>query len=257
MLKKTARPSIIEVKNVSFSYNGQKVIDDVSLNIHQGDYVGLIGPNGGGKTTLLKILVGLLKPTQGSIYLFGEEISDFTQWPRIGYVAQNVVRMHQRFPVTVAEVVGMGLYGKKGFFKALNRDDHQRIQEALALVDMDRFEDRLIHTLSGGQQQRVFIARALISQPEILFLDEPTAGIDVKTQEQFYALLKSLNQQHKITLVLVSHELELVAKEVDEFACINQKLIYHGSPEAFMKGENMSHAYGEGVRLITHHHAHD
>jgi zinc transport system ATP-binding protein len=245
---------LISLDHVSFAYDQQLILDDVSFAIHKGDYVGLIGPNGGGKSTLLKIMVGLLKPDRGSVQLFGQPLSQFKAWPKLGYVAQNIVRLHTNFPATVKEVVGMGLYGKKGFFKSLNETDYAKISETLAVVDMSEFEDRLIHELSGGQQQRVYIARALVSEPEILFLDEPTAGVDVQTQENFYALLRKLNQEHHLTLILVSHELELVANEADEFACVNQKLTYHGPPAEFMNSEYMKQLYGEGLKLITHHH---
>jgi zinc transport system ATP-binding protein len=245
--------NIVEVKNVSFAYGDTEVLKDVSLNIHKGDYLAIIGPNGGGKTTLLKIMLGLLKPTQGTVNLFGQNIRDFKHWPKIGYVPQKVVRFDSQFPATVDEVVSMGLYGQKGFFKSLNNQDRVRVIESLKKVEMLEYKDKLIGNLSGGQQQRVFIARTLVSQPEILFLDEPTVGVDLKTQEDFYHLLHTLNETLDLTLVLVTHELDIVAHQATEVACINQNLIYHGSPKELMKSENLEKLYSRELNFFIHH----
>src|SRR3989338_1932967 len=246
--------NIIEVKNVSFSYGDQQVLKDISLNIHQGDYLGVIGPNGGGKTTLLKIMLGLLKPSRGTVSMFGQDICCFKHWSKIGYVPQNAVRFDTSFPATVEEIVTMGLYGKKGLFSSLNNKDKDKIREVLEQVEMTPFRKRLIGDLSGGQQQRVFIARALVSDPEVLFLDEPTVGVDVKTQENFYELLNLLNVKYNLTLILVSHELDIVVQEATEVACINQTLVYHGAPKDFMKGDYLSKLYGKELKFIVHDH---
>lgn len=246
--------NIIEIENVSFRYGDHPVLTDITFNIHRGDYLGLIGPNGGGKSTLLKILVGLLKPTSGSVKIFETEIQNFKDWHKIGYVAQNVVRFDTRFPATVKEIVAMGLYSKRGLLRTLTRSDLSQVMQSLKKVEMDTYADRLIGDLSGGQQQRVFIARALVSKPEILFLDEPTVGVDAKTQEGFYQLLKTLNTRDGLTLILVSHELDVVAHEATEFACINQTLSYHGTPKDFMKGDYLARLYGKGLKFIVHDH---
>jgi zinc transport system ATP-binding protein len=245
--------NIIEVKNISFAYNEQLVLKDVTFNIHKGDYLGLIGPNGGGKTTLLKLMLGLLVPKSGSISIFGQDNRNFKGWSKIGYVAQHAVQFDVNFPATVEEVVAMGLYGKKGFFHNLDKNDKAKIAEVLTNVEMLEFKNRLIGDLSGGQQQRVFIARALVSNPEVLFLDEPTAGVDVKTQENFYKFLHNLNERYDLTLVLISHDIEVMANEATEFASINQSLVYHGSPEGFMKGNYSQDAYGKYLHFIGDH----
>jgi zinc transport system ATP-binding protein len=246
--------NIIEIKNVSFSYGEEQVLKDISFNVHQGDYLGLIGPNGGGKTTLLKIILGLIKPAKGTVLLFGEDISRFKDWSKIGYVPQHAVRFDSNYPATVDEVVAMGLYGKKGLFKGLNASDKQRISEVIACVGMSKYRNRLIGDLSGGQRQRVFIARGLVSEPEVLFLDEPTAGVDVKAQDKFYKLLHELNQKYDLTLVLVSHDIEVIAAEATEFASINQKLVYHGTPEDFLKSDYLKESFGKNLHFIQHKH---
>lgn len=227
--------TIIELENVSFAYTTTDVVKDVSLCIHKGDYVGIIGPNGGGKSTLLKLMLGLLKPKKGSVKLFGTEISKFKEWYRIGYVPQKTT-IENNFPVTVEEVVLMGRFGRLGLFRFPTKKDYEIVSNALKQVDMFEFRKRQISDLSGGQQQRVFIARALATEPEIIFLDEPTVGVDVKTQKQFYNLLRSLNQELDLTLVLVSHELDVVAHEATELGYINRTMEYYGEPTEFLKG---------------------
>ena len=177
--------AIIELDRVCFSYSTEEVIKDVTLEIHKGDYVGIIGPNGGGKSTILKLMIGILKPTDGSVKLFGTDIQGFKDWEKIGYVPQKT-HIEMNFPITVEELVAMGRYGKRGLFRFPTKEDKEKTLQALKQVDMHDFKNRQISDLSGGQQQRVFIARALASEPEVIFLDEPTVGVDIKTQKQFY-----------------------------------------------------------------------
>ncbi|OGE30995.1 zinc ABC transporter ATP-binding protein [Candidatus Daviesbacteria bacterium RIFCSPHIGHO2_01_FULL_44_29] len=246
--------NILEIDNVCFNYGKEEVLHDISFNIHRGDYLGIIGPNGGGKTTLLRIVLGLIKPQCGQIRLFGQDIKNFKDWSKIGYVPQKHVDFQVKFPATVKEVVSMGRFGKRGLFKALNSEDSRHIKRALAAVNMTEYQDRLISDLSGGQQQRVFIARALAGEPQILFLDEPTAGIDFQTQEEFYALLKKLNKDLGLTLVLVSHDIGVIASEVTEVACINKKLIYYGQLQELRKKHLLDIFYGEGISHLAHQH---
>jgi zinc transport system ATP-binding protein len=227
--------TIIELETVCFSYKNEEVIKDVSLEIHKGDYVGIVGPNGGGKTTLLKLMLGLLKPNDGKVSLFGKDITTFKDWSKIGYVPQKTI-VETNFPVTVEEVVAMGRYGKIGLFHFPSAKDKAKVHQSLKQVDMLDYKDRQISDLSGGQQQRVFIARALATEPEVIFLDEPTVGVDVKTQKQFYQLLRKLNKDLELTLVLVSHELDVVAHEATELVYINRTLEYYGDPDEFLKG---------------------
>lgn len=229
--------TIIALKNVSFSYGEEPVIKNVTLNVHKGDYLGIIGPNGGGKSTLLKLMLGLLTPTKGEIELYGTPIKKFRDWSKIGYVSQQVTHIDPHFPMTVEEVVTMGRFPAIGLFRFPTKKDKAIVEEALRQVEMLAFKDRLVGDLSGGQQQRVFIARALAGQPEVIVLDEPTVGVDIKTQKQFYALLQKLNTEFHLTLVLVLHELDVVEHEATEIAVINCELVYHGVPKKFLHSD--------------------
>lgn len=246
--------NIIEVEGIDFAYNEDLVLDEVSLNIHQGDYLGVIGPNGGGKTTLIKIMLGLLNPSKGVVKMFGEDIHSFKDWWKVGYVPQKVINFDVNFPATVFEVVAMGRYGKRGLFRSITKEDKRIINECLREVEMYEYRDRIIGDLSGGQQQRVFIARALAGQPEVIFLDEPMAGVDVPAQDQFYQLLKKLNHELGLTLVFISHDIEAVVNEVTEIAFVNRKLSYDDNPKSFVK-EEMEKLYGD-KKFIHHHHKH-
>lgn len=246
--------NIIEIRDLSFAYNQERVLEGINLNVHLGDYLGIIGPNGGGKTTLLKIMLGLLKPTSGTVYLFGQDICCFKNWSKIGYVPQKAVNFDSNFPATVYEVVSMGRYGRKGLFHSLNTKDKTIVEESLRQVEMTEHKERIIGDLSGGQQQRVFIARALAAQPEVIFLDEPTVGVDVATQESFYKLLKKLNQRLDLTLVLISHDIDIVAHEATELACVNKTLIYESKPQDFFKNDGLKRLYGNQVKFIMHNH---
>lgn len=237
--------TIIQLETVCFSYTHEEVIKNVSLEIHRGDYVGIVGPNGGGKSTLLKLMLGLLTPQDGTVKLFGKELHTFTDWSTIGYVPQRT-HIEMSFPVTAEEIVAMGRYGKRGLFRFPTKEDKQKTLHALKQVDMLEYKDRQISDLSGGQQQRVFIARALASEPEIIFLDEPTVGVDVKTQKQFYELLRKLNREMNLTLVIVTHELDVVGHEATELIYINRTLEYYGNPEKFLEGEYFHELIGKG-----------
>ncbi len=217
--------NIIEVSDVSFSYGSHKILENINLNLHEGDYLGLIGPNGGGKTTLVKLMLGLLKPDKGKINMFGVPLSKFKDWNKIGYVAQKVTNFDPNFPITASEVVSLGKNSK---------EERKNVKWALEILEMQKFANRLIGQMSGGQQQRIFIARALAQKPKIIFLDEPTSGVDANSQEEFYKFIEKLNHELDITLILVSHDMEIVEKEVTEIAFVNQKLTYYNNPKEFV-----------------------
>lgn len=246
---------VIQMKDVSFSYNDHgQILKSVSFDVEQGDFLGLIGPNGGGKSTLLKLMVGILPLQQGSIKLFGKELKDFKNWSCVGYVSQKATHFDRRFPATVWEIVAMGRVARKGFFSSLNEQDNSMIHRALVDVDMLQYKDRALAELSGGQQQRIFIARALASNPCLLVLDEPTVGVDLNSQEQFYMLLQKLRKEKHLTIILVSHDIDVIATQANTFACLNQELVYHGVPEDFIKNDYMEKLYGKNLRLILHGH---
>jgi zinc transport system ATP-binding protein len=201
--------SIVTVDDVSFFYESKQVVNDLHFTVLERDFVGLIGSNGAGKTTLLKMIVGLLKPTRGEIRLFGQPISTFRDWELIGYVPQKNA-FNPLFPATVREVVMSGLYGKKNMFRRIGKTEQQKCEDALYAMRIEDLADRRIGQLSGGQQQRVFLARALINNPQLLILDEPTVGIDAETQADFFRMIRHMHQHHHITFLMVSHDMDMV-----------------------------------------------
>lgn len=245
---------LIDIKDVSFSYNGQRIVDEINLKIKRGEFLGIIGPNGSGKTTLLKIILGLLKPQRGSIQLFGQNMTTFNDWQKIGYVPQKAGSHITHFPITAEEVVAMGRINHKQLIDFTSRADQEATTSALLAVNMENHRKKLLNELSGGQEQRIFIARALVSKPELLILDEPTVGVDIDSQAKFYKLLRDLNKKLQLTLVLVSHDIDVVAHEVDEIACINCKLVCHGKPKDILKSDFMEKLYGKDLRFVIHGH---
>ncbi|MFZ5824909.1 MAG: metal ABC transporter ATP-binding protein [Bacillota bacterium] len=246
---------LVHLRDVSFGYGSGLVLDSVNLTVERGSYLGLIGPNGSGKTTLLRLVLGLLPtPRTGLIELFGTPIQKFREWWRIGYVAQKAASFNTGFPATVEEVVFTGRAPRRGLFQRFTGEDRQAVHEALTRVSMLEHKGKLIGRLSGGQQQRVFIARALVSQPELLILDEPTVGVDASAEAQFYQLLRTLRKEMGLTVILVSHDIGAVAHEVTSLACLNRKLFYHGSPDEFGTDDQLCELYGHHVHRIGHHH---
>lgn len=228
--------NIIEVSNISFSYGNEDILRDVNLSIHKGDYLGIVGSNGSGKTTLLRIILGLIKQKSGSVKLFGRDIKDFKDWSKIGYVPQKATNFDNNFPLTVFEVVLMGRYGKLGLLHSVTNVDKKIVEEALLNVEMLEYKDRQIGDLSQGQQQRVFIARALAGNPEVLFLDEPTVGIEKDVKNKFYQLLHNLNEKLKITIVIVTHDIESMASEAMHVACMKDNtLVFHKSLDSLFR----------------------
>ncbi|AIM15626.1 MULTISPECIES: metal ABC transporter ATP-binding protein [Neobacillus] len=250
--------SIIEIKNVYYQYEKDYVLENISLSIPKGAFLAIVGPNGSGKSTLLKLILGLLKVQTGKIYLFGQEQSKFKDWQKIGYVSQKANSFNTGFPATVFEVVASGLTKKMGIFKVFKKEHSAQVLAALEAVGMRDFINRNIGELSGGQQQRVFIARALVSEPELLILDEPTVGVDVENVNNFYQMLAHLNKNKGITLLMVTHDIGTVSDKVSHVACLNKHLHFHGDTNQFeqMRMEEMSKVYGHDVHLLTHHHEH-
>jgi zinc transport system ATP-binding protein len=227
---------IVEIKNVCFAYNGQTVLEGVSLDIRQGDFIAMIGPNGGGKTTLLKLILGLLKPGKGSIRVLGEPTEKASH--HIGYVPQDV-HINRSFPITAMDIVLMGKLEPNRRWARSSAQDRQEALNALKRMEIHAFANSKISELSGGQRQRVFIARALVSQPKLLLLDEPTASIDAKGQAEFYRLLETLNKD--IPILVVSHDLVAISTYVKSVACVNRRLHYHNQAE--ITGEMLEEMY--------------
>ena len=238
------RDPVIEIEDLEFSYNGRPVLTDVDLTIRRGNFTALIGPNGGGKTTLLKVMLGLLKPKRGSVRILGEPPERVVT--RVGYAPQDHGR-NPFFPISVRDVVLTGrLRGRHGWLRygREDRDAARRAMERLQILDL---RHRRLSQLSGGQRQRVFIARALVSDPEILFLDEPTASVDAALQTEFYNLLKELNPT--VTILIVNHDLMVISSFVKSVACVNRTLHYHDGAEVTDEMMSMYHC---PVELVAH-----
>ncbi len=245
---------LISVENVSFHLNGLEVLQNISFTISPGDFLALIGPNGSGKTTLIRIILGILKPTGGRVIILGEEVNQFSQWRRIGYVPQKATHLDPYFPASVREVVAMGLLSQKRFPRFFSRQDEALIDRALEQVGMKPLKGRRIGGLSGGQQQRVFIARAIVNGPDVLFLDEPTAGVDAETQARFYQMLAALNQEKGLTIVLITHDIGVITKHVNKVACLNQRLFFHGTHEDFCSSSMVQELLQGEHHLVCHRH---
>ncbi|HYE60152.1 MAG TPA: metal ABC transporter ATP-binding protein [Candidatus Kapabacteria bacterium] len=243
----------IVVKDLSYSYHHDTVLNDVSFSIPYGDYVGLIGPNGGGKTTLLKILLGILPKQKGEITLFGKKSSVNGVRNDIGYVPQRVATEVQLFPATVEEVVKSGRTPGRSLVLPWGKTDQKAVEDAYMKTDIHHLRNRRIGDLSGGERQRVFIARALAGEPKLLILDEPTVGVDITTRERFAAFLGQLNTDHGLTILLVSHDIDAIAKDVKHVLCLNRSLVCHLCSEDFVKDDYLQKVYGSKATSIHHH----
>jgi len=250
--------AIIEIKDLYYRYEKESVLEDITITVPDGAFLAIVGPNGSGKSTLLKLILGLLKLQRGNIVLFGQEINKFKDWQKIGYVSQKANSFNTGFPATVFEVVSSGLTKKLGLFTFFKKEHRQRVIEALDAVGMKAFSHRNIGELSGGQQQRVFIARALVSEPKLLILDEPTVGVDVENVHSFYEMLGDLNSSRGITLLLVTHDIGTISDKVTHVACLNKHLHFHGNTEEFeqVSRNGLSKVYGHDVHVLAHNHEH-
>lgn len=239
--------AVIEVERVSFTYDGPLVLEDVTFSIHERDFVCLVGPNGGGKTTLLKLMLGLLPPTRGTVRVFGQ--APATVRRRLGYVPQHA-QFDPQFPATALDVVLLGRLGIGPSWGPARRADRQAAEAALEEVGLAALGGRPLSALSGGQRQRVLIARALASAPELLLLDEPTASLDLLVQGDFFDLLHRLNR--RLTVVLVSHDVGFVSQHVQTVVCVSRTVAVHATRE--LDGMKINDLYGAPVRFVHHRH---
>jgi len=247
---------IFDVKNISFRVRGIEILSSVSLEIFNGEYIAIIGPNGGGKTTLIRMLLGLETPSSGEVKIFGKKLKNFKEWHKIGYVPQRASLVDENFPATVEDIVKMGRVAKRGVFARFGKEDAKAVEDSLIKMDILHLKDKMIGTLSGGQRQRAMIARALASSPEILILDEPNTGVDIVSQKRFYSLLSKLNKEEKITIVFITHDIGVIADDIGRLFTINQKAIVCNNPKEAMSCEEMSLLYGIDAHLI-HNHKHE
>lgn len=241
---------IIDVKNLTY----KDILQDISFEILRGEYIAIIGPNGGGKSTLMKLLLGLINPNSGNIKLFGTKQSSFKQYYKIGYVPQRATLIDTSFPITVQEVINLGLAYKSSLFSRISKNDYSKIESIMEKIEITDLRNRRISELSGGQRQRVMIARALISNPEILILDEPNTGVDTHSQAKFYELLKKLNKEDNITILFVTHDLGVIVNDIKRVLCINQTLLSCHTPNEILNNKQMSKLYGIDTNIVCHHH---
>lgn len=231
---------LIELENIVAGYDDQTVLNRVNLSIRSEDFIGIIGPNGGGKTTLLKVILGLLKPFSGEVRYLVPKQNLF------GYLPQNS-RIDQRFPINVTEVVLSGLMSKKGLYKSYTKSDKQFAHSLLDKYGLKDYKESAIGELSGGQMQRVFLCRAIISNPRILILDEPMTYVDSSFEQEFYSILKELNKQ--LSIVMVSHDLGTICSHVKTIACVNREVHYHHSN---LITDEQLQAYNCPIELLSH-----
>jgi zinc transport system ATP-binding protein len=220
---------LIQAEGLTFGYTDERVLIDVDIAVRPGEFVALVGPNGSGKSTLLQLLLGSLRPDGGRVRLFGRPPHEVTDRGRLGFVPQRPV-LASEMPATVAEIVAAGRLARRGWWRPLTRADHQAITHALTSVGLEQMADRPVNELSGGQQQRAFIARAFASEPDLLVLDEPTAGVDAESQLRFRDSLLHLIREHGGGVLLVSHELAAVADDVDRVVVLKGRVLFDGAP---------------------------
>ncbi|MBI4312479.1 MAG: metal ABC transporter ATP-binding protein [Chloroflexi bacterium] len=247
---------VLDFQHAWFNFGNEPVLEDITFSVRRGDFVAILGPNGSGKTTLLRLALGLARPTRGSVLLLGQPPDRLRSWQKVGYVPQMAEGVQGRFPATLDEIVGQGLY--RGFAPlAFWRSPHQeRVHQALEAVGLGDLRHRRISELSVGQQQRALIARALVRQAELLILDEPIAGVDTAGQEHFYGLLHRLNKEQGITIVLVSHDIGAMMREAATCACLNRTLVFHGPTHA-LTSQELSQLYGLPVEVLMHDALHE
>ncbi|MCC6157124.1 MAG: ABC transporter ATP-binding protein [Deltaproteobacteria bacterium] len=237
---------VVCFRDVSYSYpDGQSIFDGVSLEIRERDFVSIVGPNGGGKTTFVKLMLGLLEPRRGAIDLLGA--GPKTTRAHVGYMPQHV-QLDMQFPVNVMDVVMMGRLSRDRRIGGFRREDREAARNALASVEIEDLAARSFSSLSGGQRQRTLIARALASQPRMLVLDEPTANLDIRVEREFYELLRKLNE--RLTIVIVSHDLSFVSTYVQSVVCVNRDV--HTHPTRAISPEMMSDIYGGRMKIVVH-----
>lgn len=245
METETQRREVIVVRGLWAGYDREQVLEDVDLTVYERDFVGLIGPNGGGKTTLIRVLLGLLPPTRGEVRIMGRPVREGRR--ALGYVPQ-VVEFDHEFPISVWEVARMGRLGRRRLLQRYTAEDDAIVEKALRQVDVLDLRQRPIGELSGGQRQRVYIARALATQPEILLLDEPTSSVDPQVSNSIYELLQQLNEH--VTILLISHDMSAISSYVKTVGCLNRRLFYHHGAE--ITSDMLELAYQCPIDLIAH-----
>ncbi|MBC7960341.1 MAG: metal ABC transporter ATP-binding protein [Vallitaleaceae bacterium] len=242
----------IEISHLNYAYSNRTVLKDISFTVEKGDFLGIIGANGSGKSTLVKMMVKILEPQSGEIKLLGEDIKLMKKWNQVGYISQKVNSFNGSFPATVEEVVQASLYAQIGPFKLPGKKHREEVYKALEQVGMQDYGKSLIGQLSGGQQQRVFLARVLAGKPEILILDEPTVGIDMRAEEALYCLLARINKELGLTIVMVTHDIGAITVHANKLVCLGEDGMFEHNPQEGFTDAIVSEFYGYGVHIHNH-----
>ncbi|MDD1769567.1 MAG: ABC transporter ATP-binding protein [Methanomassiliicoccales archaeon] len=245
--------TVLEVKDLTVRFDNSTVLEGVNLEVNQGDVVGIVGPNGGGKTTLLNAILGNVPAATGSIRLFGQDISEFKEFERVGYVSQNAIQFDPIFPATVREIVALGCVRRSNMGRLLKASDWEDVDSAIKTVGLSGLADRKISELSGGQKQRIFIARALVKKPRLLILDEAAAGLDICIQDQFVQILRHLRSKEEMTILTVSHDLSGVMCQANKLAVVNRKVYVTDITPTTDPTPILREAYGHHFTFIFHH----
>lgn len=246
---------ILTVNNLSFSYGTAPVLSDVSFVINKGDFIALAGPNGAGKTTLIRIILGLEKNQNGIIKIFGDNLGTKNNWNKIGYLPQRVNIFNPLFPATVEEVVSLGLLSQKKYPKKINKSDEEKIDKVLELLEIANLKKRPVNELSGGQQQRIFLARALVSNPELLIMDEPSTALDPEMRETFFKIIEKLNKENGVTVVIITHDTAQMGEYANRLLYLDKSVIFCGPFADFCHSGDMEKYFGHFAHhLICHQH---
>ncbi len=238
----------IEAENLSFSYGNEPIFTKIGFSVYKGDFVAVIGSNGTGKSTLMKLILGELAPSDGCIRIFNQDVSKFKDWPKIGYVPQSGLQSADSFPATAEEIVTANLFSQIGLMRFPKKKHRDKAQQALELVEMGAYSKRMIGELSGGQRQRVMLARVLVNDPEIMILDEPTTGVDARTVESLYELLSSLNRETGLTIVMVTHDISRASNYVSRVLCLEEGSLMELGKEQI--AEELSHKHKHPLQNI-------
>jgi len=247
--------AVLTIKGLHAGYHGTEALRDVSFSVNPGEYIGVCGPNGSGKSTLVKVILGLLAPTAGEISLLGTPQSGFREWRRIGYLPQGLQFFNPHFPATVDEVVRLGRLAGKGFPKRFDREDAAAVARTMEWMGISHIKGCMIGELSGGLRQRVLLARALVNDPELLVLDDPTTALDPETRESFYELIFEMNRDRKATVLLVTHDTATIGKYASHLLYLDKQVIFFGSFDDFCNSTEMTGFFGaHGQHLVCHRH---
>jgi len=244
---------IIDVQNFSIRYGQTEVVSDISCKIEKGDFIGLVGPNGAGKTTLTKALLGLIPPSSGKLSLFGQPQKTFQAYEKIGYLPQKQTSINPLFPASVEEVILLGLLSTKKIPRIITKEDSDKVASILETLNITPLKNKMFSELSGGQQQRVLLARALVSSPEILILDEPSTALDPESRNGFFELIQKINKENQTTIILISHDTGYISKYANKLLYIDRKLVFFGNINDFCPSGDIGSCFEKSDKHIIWH----